>query len=52
MEWIIAQALIQGTESSAGGWWGSCWYWDWGFWISVLIGIVGSVIMLFMKPAQ
>ena len=50
MEHAIVQALIQdGWVHSSGC---LCTLWNWGFWIAVVVGVLGSVAALVMKPPQ
>jgi hypothetical protein len=47
---VITNALIQATAAPHDSW--SCiWsFWRWGLWIGVLVGIVGFIVSLFLKP--
>jgi hypothetical protein len=49
MENLIANAVIAGMGQEAGGL--SCWaqIWDWGYWISFVIGVAGSIYLLIRK---
>jgi hypothetical protein len=51
MENLFFEVMVSGS-SAPGPWNGICAYWDWIFWIGVLVGIVGSAVLLFGKSAQ
>ena len=52
MENVIAQTLIQGCvlppQASAV----ACSFWQWAFWASFAVGVVGGVVCLFLKTPE
>ncbi|MEJ2718403.1 MAG: hypothetical protein P8182_14920 [Deltaproteobacteria bacterium] len=52
MEQLIVQSIVQGG-GVASDWW-SCLgdYWQWSFWIGVLVGLVGTVVLFLFKPVE
>ncbi|MFH0821747.1 MAG: hypothetical protein V2B18_03280 [Pseudomonadota bacterium] len=48
MEQTILQALVQVTPGEPSTWIAIFKWWNWGFWLGVVIGILG-VIYQFMK---
>ncbi len=52
MEDLILQTIVHGAGNAAEEYSRWCAAWEWSFWIGVLVGVVGAIVMAFMKPAQ
>lgn len=49
METMLAAGLIQATCLPEGASGLLCVYWNWAFWIGVVLGLVGAVVGLLKK---
>jgi len=52
MEQLLVQAIVQKTDIVRTGWSSLCSYWEWGFWVGVVIGLVGAGVLYLMKPVD
>ncbi len=52
MESLIARSVVQNVASGCDTCALISCYGDWVFWISVGVGIVGGVILFFVKPTE
>jgi len=52
MESFFSNCLIQAAFLSPETWTGICNYWQWTFWLGVILGVAGSVVCLFLKRPQ
>ncbi len=52
MESLLVQALMQAGAGAEPGWVDWCSYWDWVFWIGALVGLVGAVVLFFLRPVD
>lgn len=53
MENLIVNSIITQAYPVPYDCWGSlCSWWNWGFWAGFFVGLVGAVVLFFMKPAQ
>jgi hypothetical protein len=52
MEDMIARAIVAGISGEAGA--QCCWgqIWEWGYWISFIVGVAGSVYLLIKKDPK
>lgn len=53
MEDFIVNSIIMQAYPGPNECWGSlCSWWYKGFWVAFFVGLVGSVVLFFMKPTQ
>lgn len=49
MENFVSNVLVQATSAPCDSWSLVCTFWNWSFWIGLVVGIVGSIVSLFLK---
>ena len=52
METIILNSMVQAGVITPEIWDVLCRFWQWAFWIGVVVGAAGAVLGLFMKPLE
>ncbi len=52
MEDLIARSVVQTCSLSPECSAMVCSLWQWGFWASIVVGVVGGVVCLFLKRAE
>lgn len=52
MEEIIASQIVGLGTCPVFDWGASCTYWNWAFWVGVVVGAVGGIVCFFLKPMQ
>jgi hypothetical protein len=49
MENFVSNALVQAASVPNDSCNMLCTFWNWSFWIGLVVGIVGSIVSLFLK---
>gem|GEM_PF-1947573 len=52
MEHFVVQNLVQWTGASASECGGLCWIWNWGYLVSFLVGVAGTIFLFLRKPTD
>jgi hypothetical protein len=52
METVILNSIVQAGGMDPGSWDIICRFWQWAFWIGFVVGAVGGIFGLFMKPLE
>ena len=52
MHEMLARLFIQANADSICSWGNTCIYWDWGFWLGAIVGIVGGIVLYLSKTGD
>jgi hypothetical protein len=52
MESLVSSSFVQAVDLFPESWTGICSYWQWAFWVGFFVGVVGSIVCLFLRPIQ